>query len=117
MNKPYVVIFTGEITPFVDLATVQSNLVLSTGMTDAKAAKLFGRGEVVLKHYATTAEAERLADRFYQAGALCDIRDTRLASKNSGAEVGGESSLVRILKHFTGSGSRGRDSSSKQKRA
>lgn len=118
MNKPYVVIFTGEITPFVDLDTVKSNLVLSTRMTDAKAARLFGRGEIVLKHFATTAEAERLADKFYQAGALCDIRDTRLASKNSGAEVGGESSLVRILNHFTGNGSRGgRDSSSKQKRA
>ena len=116
MNKPYVVIFTGEITPFVDLATVQSNLVLSTRMTDAKAARLFGRGEVVLKHFATTAEAERLADKFYQAGALCDIRDTRLASKNSGAEVGGESSLVRILKHFTGNGSHN-SSSRKQKRA
>ena len=106
MNKPYVVIFTGEISPNLDVATVKSNLVLSTALSDAKAAKLFGRGEVVLKHYATIAEAERLADKFYQAGALCEIRDTRLTSKNPGAEVGGESSLVRMLKHFTGSGRR-----------
>jgi hypothetical protein len=115
MNKPYVVIFTGEIMPNVDIGTVKSNLVLSTGISDTKAAQLFGRGEVVLKHYATTAEAERLADKFYQAGALCDIRDSRLSSKNPGAEVGGESSLVRMLKHFTGSGRH--HSISKQKQA
>jgi hypothetical protein len=115
MNKPYVVIFTGEICSSVDMNTVKSNLVLSAGISDDKAARLFGRGEVLLKHFATTAEAERLAEKFYQAGALCDIRDTRLGSKNPGAEVGGESSLVRMLKHFTGSASR--HSVSKQKRA
>lgn len=103
MNKPYVVIFTGEIMPNADIDTVRSNLVLSVGISDAKAARLFGRGEVVLKHYATTAEAERLADKFYQAGALCEIRDSRHSSKNPGHEVSGESSLVRMLKHFTGS--------------
>ncbi len=115
MNKPYVVIFSGEIVLGVDVDTVKSNLVLSTGISDAKADKLFDRGEVVLKHYATTAEAERLADKFYQAGALCDIRDTRLSSKNPGAEVGGESSLVRMLKHFTRSGHR--NTARKQKQA
>lgn len=115
MNKPYVVIFTGEIAPNLDHATVRSNLVLSTGISDAKAARLFGRGEVVLKHYATTAEAERLADKFYQAGALCEIRDTRLSSSNPGAEVGGESSLVRMLRHFTGNGNR--STAGKKKRA
>ncbi len=115
MNKPYVVIFTGEISPNADLATVKSNLVLITGISNAKAEKLFGRGEVVLKHYATTAEAERLADKFYQAGALCEIRDSRHSSKNPGHEVGGESSLVRMLKHFTGNGSR--SSARKQKQA
>ena len=103
MNKPYVVIFTGEIVLGADINTVKSNLVLSTGISDAKADKLFERGEVVLKHYATTAEAERLADKFYQAGAICDIRDSRLTSKNPGAEVGSESSLVRMLRHVTGS--------------
>lgn len=116
MNKPYVVIFTGEITPSADVDTVKSNLVLSTGISDAKAAKLFGCGEVVLKHYATTAEAERLADKFYQAGAICDIRDSRLGSKNPGAEVGGESSLVRMLKHFAGSSKR-HSSISRQRQA
>jgi hypothetical protein len=115
MNKPYVVIFTGEISPTADLATVKSNLVLITGISNAKAEKLFGRGEVVLKHYATAAEAERLADKFYQAGALCEIRDSRHSSKNPGHEVGGESSLVRMLKHFTGNGSR--NSARKQKQA
>jgi len=106
MNKPYVVIFTGELVPNADPDTVKSNLVLIAGVTEAKVAKLFERGEVVLKHFATTAEAERLADRFYQAGAMCEIRDSRHSSKNSGHEVGGESSLVRMLKHFTGDGSR-----------
>jgi hypothetical protein len=115
MNKPYVVVFTGEIVSFVDVDTVKSNLVLSTGIPDAKVAQLFGGGEVVLKRYATTAEAERLADKFYQAGAICDIRDSRLGSNNPGAEVDGESSLVRMLKHFTGSSRR--HSTTKQKRA
>ena len=115
MNKPYVVIFTGEIVLGADINTVKSNLVLSTGISDAKADKLFERGEVVLKHYATTAEAERLADKFYQAGAICDIRDSRLTSKNPGAEVGSESSLVRMLRHVTGS--RRSSATAKQKQA
>ena len=115
MSKPYVVIFTGEIASNVDILTVKSNLVLSTGISDTKASHLFGRGEVVLKHYATTAEAERLADKFYQAGAICDIRDSRLTSKSPGAEVGSESSLVRILRHVTGSSSR--NNAPKQKQA
>ena len=115
MNKPYVVIFSGELILGADINTVKSNLVLSTGISDAKADKLFERGEVVLKHYATTAEAERLADKFYQAGAICDIRDSRLTSKNPGAEVGGESSLVRMLRHVTGSSRR--NSTPKQKQA
>ena len=103
MNKPYVVIFSGEIVLGSDLDTVKSNLVLSTGISNAKADELFDRDEVVLKHYATTAEAERLADKFYLAGAICDIRDSRLKSKNPGTEVGSESSLVRMLRHVTGS--------------
>lgn len=116
MNKPYVVIFTGEVVPGADLNTVKSNLVLSTGISEQKAERLFKReGEVVLKHYATTAEAERLADKFYQAGAICDIRDSRYSSKNHGHEVGGESSLVRMLKHFTGNAARG--TAKKQKQA
>ncbi|MEN8169843.1 MAG: hypothetical protein ABFS08_06435 [Pseudomonadota bacterium] len=115
MNKPYVVVFTGDIILGVDVGTVKSNLVLSTGISDARASKLFGRGEVVLKHYATAAEAERLAEKFYQAGAICDIRDSRLSSKNPGAEVGGESSLVRMLRHFTGNGRR--NAARKQKQA
>ena len=115
MNKPYVVIFSGELILGADINTVKSNLVLSTGISDAKADRLFGRGEVVLKHYATTAEAERLADKFYQAGALCDIRDSRHSSKNPGHEVGGESSLVRMLKHFSGKPSR--NSAVKRKQA
>lgn len=102
MNKPYVVIFTGEILPNTDVLTVKSNLVLSAGLSDTKASRLFGCGEVVLKRYATTAEAEKLADKFFQAGAICEIRDSRLGSKNPGAEVGSESSLVRMLKHFAG---------------
>lgn len=117
MNKPYVVVFTGELALSGDIDTVKSNLVLTMGISDAKADKLFGRGEVVLKHYATTAEAERLADKFYQAGAICDIRDSRLSSKNPGAEVNGESSLVRMLKHFTGSSATTRNSINKQKQA
>ncbi|MDH5785589.1 MAG: hypothetical protein OEZ16_08275 [Chromatiales bacterium] len=107
MNKPYVVIFTGELILGADLDTVKGNLVLMTGLTEAKVAKLFEReGEVVLKHFASTADAEYLADRFYQAGIICDIRDCRLTSSNPGHEVGGESSLVRLLKHFGGSSSR-----------
>jgi hypothetical protein len=90
MNKPYAVVFTGEIVSSLDIDTVKSNLVLSTGISDAKAADLFGRGEVLLKRFATTADAELLADVFFNAGAICEVRDTRLSSKSAGAEVGGE---------------------------
>ena len=116
MNKPYIVVFTGELVLGAEIDTVKSNLVLMTGISEAKVEKLFQReGEVVLKHYATTAEAELLADKFYQAGVICDIRDSRQSSRNTAHEVGGESSLVRMLKHFTGSGARG--TSAKAKRA
>ncbi len=115
MEKPYAVVFTGELAPGVDVSTATSNIVLTTGVSETKAVKLFGRGAVLLKHFASAADAERLADKFYQAGVICEIRDVRLTSNNPGAEVGGESSLVRMLRHFTGNGENGR--STKQKRA
>jgi hypothetical protein len=103
MKKPYAVVFTGELASNVDFGTVKSNLVLSVGMSDEKAEKLLARGEVLLKHFATSSEAENLAELFHQAGAICEVRDTRANSKKQVAALDGESSLVRILKHFTGS--------------
>ncbi len=114
MDRPYAVIFTGELAPGVDVSTAASNVVLTTGISSTKAAKLFGRGPVLLKHFASAADAERLADKFYQAGVICEIRDARLSSSNPGAEVGGESSLVRMLKHFTGNGAHGNGAKRKQ---
>ncbi len=101
MKKPYSAVFTGRLASGADVATVKSNLILSLGISEERAAKLFGRGEVLLKHFASAVEAEQLAELFYQAGAICEVRDSR-GSESHGVENSGESSLVRVFKHFAG---------------
>lgn len=102
-NKPYAVIFSGEVIANADPETVKGNLVLDVGIPEQKAEKLFGRGSVMLKRFATLSDAESLADKFYQAGALCHVRDYRQGDDEAENAISGESSLVRMFKHFTGS--------------
>lgn len=114
MDKPYLVVFTGEIVPNTDVSTVKSNIVLSMGMAEYKVNALFDKGEVVLKRFDKMAAAQKLVDMFYETGAICIVRDTRLESTNPGTEVGSESSLMHMLKQITGSALR---HAAKKKRA
>lgn len=97
----YLVIFTGKTKPGVDASTVKSNLVLSMGISDAKAEALVQMGRKLLKRCATSVEAQVLAEKFEQAGILCEVRDGGMGEANMAVQTGGESSLVRALKSFS----------------
>lgn len=99
----YLVIFTGKFKPGVDTATVKSNLVLSMGLSDAKAEALVKMGRKLLKRCATAVEAQVLAEKFEQAGILCEVRDGGMGEANMAVQTGSESSLVRVLKSFSSS--------------
>ena len=97
-EKRYFVIFTGKIKPGVDAETVRSNLVLSLGLSDAKADALLNMGRKLLKRCGTSVEAQVLAEKFEQVGILCEVRDGGMGEANMAVQTGGESSLVRVLK-------------------
>jgi hypothetical protein len=110
-EKRYLVIFTGKIKPGVDADAVKSNLVLSLGLSDAKADALLKMGRKLLKRCGTSVEAQVLAEKFDQVGILCDVRDGNMGEANMAVQTGGESSLVRVLKSVS-SGPDGENSSS-----
>jgi hypothetical protein len=99
-EKRYLVFYTGRIKPGLDIETVRSNLVLSMGIAEGKANTLLDGGRKLLKRYATSVDAQVLADKFDQAGVICVVCD---GMKGSGTaiETDGESSLVRMLKSFS----------------
>lgn len=101
-DKRYQLIYTGRLKPGLDNDTVKSNLVLVMGISEGKAARLLDGRQKLLKRCATAVEAQVLAEKFEQAGALCVVRDIG-GHANPGIEAGGESSLVRLLKTFTSS--------------
>ena len=101
-EKRYQVIFNGKLKPGLDSSTVKSNLVLSLGISEDKAKRLLVSERVVLKRCNSSVDAQVLLEKFDQAGIVCVIRDTQGGgSGNPGMEAGGESSLVRILKHVS----------------
>lgn len=100
-EKHYLVIYTGKTKPGVATDTVKSNLVLSMGLSDAKADALMNMGRKLLKRCATSVEAQVLAEKFDQAGILCEVRDGGMGEANMAVQTGGESSLVRVLKSFS----------------
>jgi len=100
-EKSYLVIFTGRTKPGMDTDTVKSNLVLSMGLHDTKADALLKMGRKLLKRCATSVEAQVLAEKFDQAGILCEVRDGSMGEANMAVQTGGESSLVRVLKGFS----------------
>lgn len=110
-DKRYLVFYTGKIKPGLDIDTVKSNLVLSMGIADTKAQVLLNGGRKLLKRCATSVDAQVLAEKFDQAGILCDVCDGMKGVSNPGVEAGSESSLVRVLKSFS-SGSEGERNSS-----
>jgi hypothetical protein len=100
-EKRYLVFYTGKIKPDVDSETVKSNLVLSLGLSDAKADALLKMGRKLLKRCATSVDAQVMAEKFEQAGILCDVRDGGMGEANMAVQTGSESSLVRVLKSFS----------------
>ncbi len=105
-EKRYFVVFTGKIKPGVDAEAVKSNLVLSLGLSDAKADALLKMGRKLLKRYGTAVEAQVLAEKLEQVGILCEVRDSGMGDANMAIPTGSESSLVRVLKSVS-SGSDG----------
>ncbi len=104
-EQRYEVRFSGELKPGIDQQTAKSNIVLDTGLSEDKVEKLFGKGQAILKRCATIAEAQRIVDRFDNAGVVCVIIDLMQKpsrqKRGHGVEVGSESSLFRILKSIT----------------
>jgi len=100
-DSRFAVIFTGQLKPDSSTQAVICNLVLDMGLSQEKASRLIRMGRVVLKRCSSIPEAERLAERFDHAGALCVIED-RLADESSqdASEAKGESSLVSFLSKF-----------------
>lgn len=99
-EKRYQIVYMGKLKPGLDAATVKSNLVLSLGINEDKARRLLGSDKVVLKRCNSSVDAQVLIEKFDQAGIVCAIRDTQGGGAvNPGMEAGGESSLVRMLKH------------------
>jgi len=99
-EKRYQLIYTGKMKPGLSADTVISNLVLSMGISESKAGRLLDGERKVLKRCSSSVEAQVLAEKFDQAGIVCVVRDSG-GSTNPGAEAGGESSLVRLLKNFS----------------
>lgn len=102
-DKRYLVFYTGKTKPGLDMDTVKSNLVLSMGIADAKAQLLLNGGRKLLKRCATSVDAQVLSEKFDQAGILCEVCDGMKGISSAGVEAGSESSLVRVLKTFSGS--------------
>lgn len=99
-EKRYQVFYTGKIKPGLEVETVRSNLVLSMGIAESKARVLLEGGRKLLKRCATSVDAQVLADKFEQAGVICDVCDGIRGSETA-VETGSESSLVRVLKSFS----------------
>jgi len=100
-EKRYLVIFTGKLKPGMDTDTVKSNLVLSMGISDVKAAALLNAGRKLLKRCASAMEAQILVEKFDMVGLLCDVRDSSMGESNMAVQTGSDSSLVRVLKGFS----------------
>jgi hypothetical protein len=114
-DNRFAVIFTGQLKPEATPQVVISNLVLDMGLSPEKATRLLKMGHVVLKRCSSISEAQRLAEKFDRAGAICIIED-RLDSAPPLPGASGESSLVRFLSKFIPSSRQGRGSGTSTKR-
>jgi hypothetical protein len=74
--------------------------VLDIGLSEAKARALLGMSRVVLKRFSTAAEAQRLAEKFERAGALCNVENHALTAGRREQAASGESSLITIINKF-----------------
>ena len=103
-EKRYLVFYTGKTKPGLDSSTLKSNLVLTLGISETKAKLLLEGGRRLLKRYATSVDAQILAEKFDQNGLICEVCDGINGVTNPGIEAGSESSLVRVLKSFSSNG-------------
>lgn len=94
-DKRYQLVYVGKLKPGMDAETVKSNLVLSVGISEEKAAQLVKSEPKMLKHYATAVEAQLLAEKLEQAGIICVVRHS---GGTPSVDVGSDSSLLSILK-------------------
>jgi hypothetical protein len=99
-DNQFHVIFTGRLIAGMDKATVMSNLVLDIGLSEAKARALLGMSRVVLKRFPTASEAQRLAEKFERAGAVCLVEDRGSRAGRREQPASGESSLITIISKF-----------------
>lgn len=110
-EKRYLVFYTGRTKPGIDHSTVKSNLVLSLGISDAKAKILLDGGRRLLKRCSSSVDAQILSEKFDQNGLICEVCDGVKGISRQGVEAGSESSLVRVLKSFSSSRDAEEDSS------
>ncbi len=112
-NKRYQVVFTGRLAPGLDEATVRSNLVLDLGLSVQKAEQMLGSGRVTLKRYSTAEEAQLLAQKLAQAGAICRVEDHAAVRA---APAQGESSLITLMNRLIRVTGKGRAAGAMPKR-
>ena len=82
----------------MDVETVKSNLLILLNLPGDKLDRMFCDKEVAIKHCASASDAERIAQRFNDAGAQCYVTDRLNKSQNPGKESTSTSSLSRLLK-------------------
>ena len=111
-EKRYLVVFTGKTHHGMDVATVKSNLLISLNLPGDKLDRMFCDKEVAIKHCVSASDAERIAQRFNDAGAQCYVKDRLNQSQNPGKESNSSSSLNRLLNVAPGRSEQSDNSSS-----
>ncbi len=96
-DKRYELVYTGKLQPGMDAETVKSNLILSVGIGEDKAARLVESEPKLLKHYANAVEAQVMAEKLERAGIVCVVRD-RDHHDSDNSKSGNESILMSLLK-------------------
>jgi hypothetical protein len=73
-NKPYTIVFSGEVMPNMEVETVKSNLVLMLDIPHEKVEQMFCDQEIVIKRFETLADAQLRQQKLEKAGAISHIR-------------------------------------------
>lgn len=71
----YQVLFSGDVSPNLNLETVRANLARELGIDERKARQLFSGRTVVIKSQLTQDEALAVQARFARFGAICRVKD------------------------------------------
>lgn len=73
-DKPYKIIFSGEVMPNLEVETVKSNLVLMLDIPPEKVERMFSGQEIIIKRLDTLADAQIRQQKLEKAGAISHIR-------------------------------------------